>query len=83
MDRILKIIFWNCRSIRNKSIELFNFLTDNNIDICLLSETWLKCGEKLTHRNYYCVRNDRKGSTGGGVAILIKKSLKFKEFTDH
>lgn len=79
MDRILKIIFWNCRSIRNKSIELFNFLADNNIDICLLSETWLKCGEKLTHRNYYCVRNDRKGSTGGGVAILIKKSLKFKE----
>ena len=34
----MKIVFWNSRSIRNKIFEFNNFLTNNNIDICLLSE---------------------------------------------
>lgn len=74
----LKIIFWNCRSIRNKFMELFDFLERENIDICLLSETWLKNNNKLFSPNYSCIRVDRE-TTGGGVAILIKKSISYTE----
>lgn len=75
----LSIVFWNCRSVRNKYVELFDLLCTSDIDICLLSETWLKSTNKLFHPNYSCVRNDRVTSSGGGVAILVKKTIGFNE----
>lgn len=74
----IKIMFWNCRSVRNKFIELFNFLRKENVDICLLSETWLKSSNKFYHPNYDCIRVDREHTVGGGVAILIKKKIKYR-----
>ena len=74
----LNVIFWNSRSIRNKYIELFNYLVLNNVDICLLSETWLKSNIKVTHSTYNCIRIDREDRPGGGVAILIKNNLKYE-----
>lgn len=74
----LKIVFWNCRSICNKIYEFFNFMDRNNFDLCLLTETWLKTGVKFSHPNYKIIRRDRD-SIGGGVAIIIKKSIKFLE----
>lgn len=73
----LKIVFWNCRSIRNKIIEFNDFLSVNNVDICCLSETWLNESQTFYHPNYECIRKDRIGQSGGGVAILVKKSIKF------
>lgn len=73
----LKLMLWNCRSVRNKMFELFNFLNTNEIDICLLCETWLSEANKLYHPQYHCLRRDRVGQSGGGVAILVRKSVKF------
>lgn len=73
----LKVIFWNCRSIRNKFMELFDYLVKNDIDICLLSETWLKHTNKLCNPTYVCIRKDREANAGGGVAILIKKCISY------
>jgi len=56
----LKVLFWNARSIRNKNIELFDYLVNNNIDICLICETWLKQNDKLAHSLYKCIRRDRE-----------------------
>ena len=75
----LKIVHWNCRSIRNKHTELFNFLISQSIDICLLSETWLKSNDELKHPKYMCVRNDRLNGVGGGVALLIKNQSGLKK----
>lgn len=74
----LKIVFWNCRSVCNKIYEFFDFMYRNDIDICLLTETWLKPNVKFSHPNYKIVRRDRDG-IGGGVAVVIKKSIKFQE----
>lgn len=73
----IKIVFWNCRSIRNKILEFVNFLNTHDIDICLLSETWLTQANNLYHTNYSCIREDRIDQNGGGVAILVKKSITY------
>ena len=73
----LNVIFWNARSIRKKYVEFFNFLSNNDVDICLLCETWLSYNIKIYHPNYDCVRYDREGS-GGGVAIILKKTNSYR-----
>ena len=61
--------------IRNKSQELYQFLKDHDINICLLSETWLKNDTSIRHSEFYIYRNDRKHSKGVGVVIIIKKNI--------
>lgn len=75
----LNIIFWNARSIRNKYVEMFDFISKNNVDICMLSETWLNNTIKVHHPEYNCVRMDRGVRSGGGIAILIRKTLNYEQ----
>jgi exonuclease III len=75
MIKNINIITWNARGINHKSYELFDFLIDNNIHICLATETWLKNNISLSHKNFFVYRNDRVIKKGGGVAIIIKKNL--------
>ncbi|KAK9659686.1 hypothetical protein QE152_g41642, partial [Popillia japonica] len=42
----------------------------------LLSETWLRPGNKLSIINYFTYRADRLTGRGGGVAVLIKKDIR-------
>lgn len=67
-----KIMIWNARGIRHKKDELFDFLLNNDIDICLLSETLLSSDVSIRNNDFYCYRNDRENSRGGGVAIFVK-----------
>lgn len=71
----LNIITWNARGIKNKSLELFDFLLSNEIRICLLSETWLKPANNLNHPQFKIYRNDRISTRGGGVAIIIRNNI--------
>lgn len=75
MNNNIKITSWNARSIRSKKLELFHFLEKHNVDICLISETWLNNNFSLRNNNYYSYRYDRSTGNGGGVAILIKKTI--------
>ena len=72
---MIKILCWNCNSIKNKHIELSNYMYLNNIDIVGLNETKLDRTVELIVPGYSIYRNDRD-SRGGGVAVLIKKSIK-------
>ena len=72
----LKIITWNARGINNKKMEFFQFLETNYIDICLLTETWLKSDNSFCHELYSIYRCDRESRVGGGVAIVINKKIK-------
>ena len=75
MNNNIRLLQWNARSIRNKKDELFHFLLKTDIDICLLCETWLNNKDSIKHQNFFCYRLDRQHGGGGGVAILIKKSI--------
>ena len=72
----LTVISWNAQSIRNKCIEFFDFMISNSIDIACLSETWLTVRDKIYHPEYIVYRLDRSNSTYGGVAIIVRKSIK-------
>lgn len=76
IDNNLNIIFWNCRSIKNNYLELYDLLSINNVDICFLTETWLTSNVNIPKFGYNCIRCDRSDRRGGGVAILVKQNIK-------
>lgn len=81
----LKIIEINVNSIikTSRRYDLLNFIKLHNPDIVLLNETKLNTKHKLHFEEYELIRNDRLNSTrGGGVAILIKRHIKFKNYTN-
>ena len=76
----IKIGHLNCHSIRNKLCDIINLINSEELDILCLNETFLKPSD--THLNsitgYNIIRNDRSHKKGGGVAIIIKKHIKYK-----
>lgn len=75
IDSKIRIVNWNARGIRTKQIEFVNFLNSNNIDIAIVTETWLDSNINLSTSGFKCYRVDRVDRRGGGVAILIKRSI--------
>ena len=68
----------------NKGDEIVEFVTDNDIDILAMTETWLKPDHvvargDMTPAGYSLYEEPRPGEKrGGGVAILCKANLKVK-----
>lgn len=57
----LRIVQHNIQSINNKKPLLNILLKDNNIDVCLLNETWLKnSSPKLNFPGYACLNKNAK-----------------------
>lgn len=71
----LRILYWNSQSLHHKSLEVFDYLSHNNIDLALFSETWLKPNRNLSHPQYILYRSDRVEQEHGGVAIAIGAGL--------
>lgn len=77
------ILQWNAQSLRPKIVEFQALLSQENIHIALVSETWLEPDSILNVSRYNIFRNDRSDSFGG-VAIIIHKSIKVQlEILNH
>lgn len=76
-SRKLRLMIWNAQGIRCKIHEFFYFMTENSIDISLVSETHLSSGVSCSHPPYFAYRLDRN-DRGGGVAIFIRRCIKHK-----
>lgn len=74
----LKICHWNCRSIKNKMVLLPYLIDKHNIDILCLSETFLKEEDSISYPDFNVVTKCREDQLGGGLAVFIRKNLKFK-----
>ena len=79
---LLKCYYFNSRSITNKLDSLLVMLDSHLYDVIFITETWLSTNipdSMLTSSTgYTIIRKDRElGTIGGGVAILIKNSIKF------
>lgn len=76
--RRLNILYWNCRGIRNKKTEFFDFLISNNIHIACLCETKLNSDIRFSNNQFHVYRLDNAGGriSKGGVAIVVHKSIK-------
>ena len=70
----------NCRSVTNKTWEILVELTNNNLDVCMLTETCIKEDDNITPsrlcpKGYMSLSISRLDRTGGGIAIVFKKDL--------
>ena len=76
----------NCRSIRNKTHEVMDFVIENEVDVAFFQETWLKKSDSvlfqeireygfeiLTERKY------RASDIGGGLAVVYRNCLSMKK----
>ena len=79
----------NVQLIKNKDQLLSDFLLEYDLDVLVLTETWLKdtpidkawmdCS-LITQGAYNCITSKRAGSKrGGGLALLYKSEIKCKE----
>lgn len=76
----LRVVNWNSRSVANKKMEFFDFLDRFNIDVGIVTETWLRPTSSIFHPTYNCVRFDRppgENERGGGVLIAVRRGIKF------
>ena len=80
--RQITIATWNAQGIKNKKHELENFLNDHEVDIMLLTETFLKYNINFFVNGYYCYRKDRENQSKGGIGILIKRQLVHSVISD-
>ena len=71
----------NINGMTGKHEELLHHLEKNNIHVAVVQETKYKSSTKLKPTpNYNMVRKDRTNdSGGGGVAILVHKSIPFQQ----
>ena len=54
----LKVVTFNCRSIRNKTQEILSYLDENNVDIAVLQETWLNRGDKNARKPEFYLKSE-------------------------
>ena len=77
----------NARSVRNKTIEITDYVIENELDLVALTETWLgpegsdSVVEGDLCPNGYTLQLSSRESRGGGVALLFKSSLRHKRVT--
>ena len=78
----IKLASLNPRSCRNKTVIINDLVTDHDLDILCLTETWLGKNDDSTvisqikPSGYDFKQLARNGKTGGGIGLLFKQSLK-------
>lgn len=75
------VVHINAQSIPAHYNDLLASLNHDNIHAICVSETWLKpclVSSSYSLPGFQLVRNDRIGSTGGGVAIYIRSNIAYK-----
>ena len=80
----LSMCSMNCRSVRNKTAFLNDFITENDFDCVAVTETWLSSTEaennqtlgSLIPSTYKFLHIPRNDGRGGGVAFMYKNHYK-------
>lgn len=68
----------NSLAANKRRYDLQDFITNNDIDIALISETKLHSKHKPIFKDYSFIRTDRPNAkNGGGTAILINNKISF------
>lgn len=82
---LINLAVWNAQSLKQKTQLTRDFLSDNDIDILLVTESWLSCndtveiGELEENNGYRYMHIPREGRSGGGVACISKSSMKIRK----
>ena len=77
-----EIIHININGITNKHTELIHYLNEHNPQFVTINESKIRKQHTIRIPNYHVIRKDRENQgrgVGGGVAILIRKDIKFNQ----
>ena len=76
-DNALRLLQLNIRGIISKQSDLRRLLLEQQIDICLICETWLTSSNenKLDIAGFNYVGKLRSHKKGGGVCVLVKENI--------
>ena len=79
-SKLLTVATANCQSIYNKMEELLATMIEDNIDICVINETWFNDNEAskrkleevkaILKQAEYMILNINRPRRGGGVGII-------------
>ena len=80
----LLIVLVNAQSLRSKDLLLHEYIKEDNIDICIVTETWIQNREEdkvwcdisaLNNDNLMLHIINRETHRGGGLALISKSNL--------
>ena len=76
----------NAQSLKNKELMIIDYITQSNLDVCVVTETWFKDTDKMWikssefNKNGYKIRvHNRDERQGGGLALIHKNNIKVKD----
>ena len=74
----------NARSVRNKTVDILDFICESKADPIAITETWLTKNDsafkvELCPNGYKIADHPRTGRAGGGTALIFRDSLKVKK----
>ena len=84
----LSACLWNIQSLRNKSLQLCDYIIEHDIDVMILTESWIRDDEHViigesTPPGYSFLNTPRPtGTRGGGIAVLFKTQLQLRVRTN-
>src|SRR6476469_7734799 len=79
-NKQLKILQINVNGIQNKTVELQQLLTQENIDILTIQETKLNSTNKTPQFPHYsATRKDNTSKSGGGLLTYVKDNITFRD----
>ena len=78
----------NCHSVVNKTSDFKVELMEHNLDVCALTETWIREGDdttaiKLCLDGYASVSIPREGRISGGIAIVHRLDITLRSKSVH
>ena len=88
----VRIATVNVQSVKNKDLILHQHMCDNEIDLCVLTETWLSSKQNdKTWQSCTPLNNDpfrisisnRTGQSGGGLALVYNKEINVTKVSEE
>ena len=83
--KLVNMCLMNTRSVRNKTLEVKDYVVEHSVDITALTETWLRSDEldaktlgDVCPKGYKLPNEPRKEKRGGGVGVLHRQNIELK-----
>ena len=80
----MQIALINAQSLRSKELLLYDYIREDDIDMCIVTETWIQNREEdkvwceisaLNNDNLMLHNTNRETHRGGGLALISKSNL--------
>jgi exonuclease III len=88
-DKLITLFTLNCRSVKNKTLAIVDFIQSHNADLLAITETWLGSEidksviSDITPQGYGIHHVSRHGRKGGGVALVYNSNLEVKSIRNE